>query len=194
MRPGCMICWWRRWPAGGLRSAPQRAAEGGTKNDPIDAHKLAELLRLDALRPVYHGQHSLRHAARRLSRSYLALVQDSTRVMNRIKALYRSRGIACAGREFTRPSQRASWIDQLPAAGVHKRAELLYQHLDLLACCAARPSVPCWRKAESTRRAASCAPYRAWDRCALPCCWPWCRRPSASATSASSGPTSAWGW
>jgi transposase len=103
----------------------------GPKNDPIDARKLAELLRLNALRPVYHAQHSLR-TLKELSRSYTTLVQDCTRVMNRIKALYRSRGIPCAGREVYSPRHSASWIDQLKEAGVHQRAELLYQHLDLL--------------------------------------------------------------
>jgi len=112
---------------------PRRNAllKSGSKNDPIDAHKLADLLRLNALRPVYHGQNSL-GTLKELSRSYLTLVQDSTRVMNRLKALYRSRAIACAGTKVYSPSHRASWVDQLKEAGVHQRAELLYQHLDLL--------------------------------------------------------------
>ena len=105
--------------------------QAGCKNDPIDAHKLAELLRLNALRPVYHGQQSLR-SLKELSRSYLSLVQDSTRVMNRIKALYRSRGIACGGKEVYSPHHRASWVGRLPEAGVHLRAQLLYQELDTL--------------------------------------------------------------
>src|SRR5437868_3178203 len=105
--------------------------QAGSKSDPIDAHKLADLLRLNALRPVYHGQHSLQ-TLKELSRSYLALVQDSTRVMNRIKALYRSRGIPCAGQEVYAPRHRASWIAELTEAGVRSRAELLYQELDLL--------------------------------------------------------------
>jgi transposase len=105
--------------------------KAGSKNDPIDAHKLAELLRVNALRPVYHGQHSLR-TLKELSRSYTTLVQDSTRVMNRLKALYRSRAIPCSGTKVYSPTQRASWIDQLKEGGVHQRAQLLYQHLDLL--------------------------------------------------------------
>ena len=103
----------------------------GSKNDPIDARKLAELLRLDALRPVYHGSHSL-GTLKELCRSYLALVQDSTRVMNRLKALYRSRAIPCAGTKVYSPGERASWIAQLKGAGVNQRAELLYRQLDLL--------------------------------------------------------------
>ena len=105
--------------------------KAGCKNDPIDAHKLADLLRLNALRPVYHGQNSLA-TLKELSRSYTTLVQDSTRVMNRIKALYRSRAIPCGGTKVYSSTQRASWVDQLKQAGVHKRAELLYQHLDVL--------------------------------------------------------------
>jgi transposase len=31
----------------------------GNQNDKIDAHRLAELLRLDHLTPVYHGEHGL---------------------------------------------------------------------------------------------------------------------------------------
>ncbi len=112
---------------------PRRNAllKAGCKNDPVDAHKLADLLRLNALRPVYHGQNSL-GTLKELSRSYQALVQDSTRVMNRIKALYRSRAIPCAGRKVYSPGERTNWIDQLKQAGVHQRAELLYRQLDLL--------------------------------------------------------------
>ena len=32
----------------------------GSKNDRIDARKLANLLRLNALKPVYHGEHGTR--------------------------------------------------------------------------------------------------------------------------------------
>jgi len=103
--------------------------KAGSKSDPLDAHKLAELLRLNALRPVYHGQHSLQNL-KELSRSYLALVQDSTRVMSRIKALYRSRGIPCSGQQVYSPRHRANWIGQLQQAGVRQRAEWLYQELD----------------------------------------------------------------
>jgi hypothetical protein len=61
----------------------------GSKSDRIDARKLAELLRLNKLNPVYHGEHGVR-TLRELGRSYLTITQDLTRVMSRIKALYRS--------------------------------------------------------------------------------------------------------
>src|SRR5580693_1290160 len=59
----------------------------GSKGDRIDARKLAELLRLDHLTPVYHGEHGLR-TLKELARSYLTITKDLTRVMSRIKAVY----------------------------------------------------------------------------------------------------------
>ena len=63
----------------------------GSKSDRIDARKLAELLRTNQLKPVYHEEHGIR-ALKELGRSYLTITKDVTRVMNRIKALYRSWG------------------------------------------------------------------------------------------------------
>lgn len=126
--------------------------QAGSKSDPVDAHKLADLLRLNALRPVYHGQNSLR-PLQELSHSYLALVQDTTRVMNRIKALYRSRSIPCAGKEVYSPRHRAGWMAHLPEAGVHTRAQLLYQELDLLR--ALRREARCALLAESRQHSVS---------------------------------------
>src|SRR3989441_8153488 len=53
----------------------------GNKSDRIDARKLAELLRLDNLKPVYHGETGVR-MLRELARSYLTIVKDLSRVMN----------------------------------------------------------------------------------------------------------------
>jgi transposase len=90
---------------------------------------MAELLRLGSLRPVYHGARSMR-PLQELLHSYEALSEDLTRVMNRLKAHYRSRGVACAGRGVYAPKQRASWLAQLPGEAARLRAELLHQQLD----------------------------------------------------------------
>jgi transposase len=63
--------------------------QSGNKNDRVDARKLAELLYLNKLNPVYHGETGVR-PLRELARSYLAITRDLTRVMNRLKAIYRS--------------------------------------------------------------------------------------------------------
>src|SRR6516164_7861427 len=59
----------------------------GNKSDRIDAKKLAELLYLDKLHPIYHGEHGLR-TLKELVRSYLTLTKDLGRVMTRVKAIY----------------------------------------------------------------------------------------------------------
>ena len=112
---------------------PRRNAllKEGSKSDRIDARKLAELLRGGLLRPVYHGETGLR-TLRELSRSYLTISRDLTRVMNRLKALYRGWGIPCAGTQVYAPRHRSEWLGKITEAGVRRRAELYYQQLDAL--------------------------------------------------------------
>jgi transposase len=101
----------------------------GNKGDRIDAQKLAELLRHGSLASVYHGEKGLR-TLKELSRSYLTLSKDLTRVMNRLKALYHSWGIACSGTRVYAPRHRAEWLSKISEAGVRRRAEFTYQELD----------------------------------------------------------------
>lgn len=110
---------------------PRRNAwlKEGNKGDRIDARKLAELLRAGLLRSVYHGEKGIR-TLKELARSYLTISKDLTRVMNRVKALYRSWGIACAGTTVYAPRHRSEWLSKISEAGVHRRAELFYQQLD----------------------------------------------------------------
>jgi len=103
----------------------------GNKNDRLDARKLAELLRLGSLTAVYHGSPGLR-TLKELAASYATLVSDGTRVMNRLKALYRGRGIGCGGTQVYSPRHRDRWLEQLREPGARQRAKLLYQELDLL--------------------------------------------------------------
>ncbi len=112
---------------------PRRNAllKAGNKSDRIDARKLAELLRSGLLSPVYHGESGVR-ALKELTRSYLAISKDLTCVMNRLKALYRSWAIPCAGTLVYAPRHRAEWLNRLSEASVRRRAERLYQQLDML--------------------------------------------------------------
>ena len=103
----------------------------GNKNDKIDARKLADLLRGGYLRSVYHGENGLR-TLKELARSYLTISKDLTRVMNRVKALYRSWGICCGGQQVYAPRRRAEWLNKIGEAGVRRRAEFFYQQLDAL--------------------------------------------------------------
>ena len=103
----------------------------GNKSDRIDARKLAELLRGNQLKPVYHGETGVRMLGE-LCRSYRTIVKDLSRVMNRRKAVYRSGAIPCAGRDVYYRRHRAQWLEKIREAGVRRRAERLYEQLDRL--------------------------------------------------------------
>jgi len=105
--------------------------KAGNKNDRIDARKLADLLRSGLLSAVYHGENGVR-TLKELARSYLTLTRDTTRVMNRLKALYRSWAIPCAGQKVYAPHHRNQWLAKITEGGVRRRAEFYYQQLDAL--------------------------------------------------------------
>jgi transposase len=105
--------------------------EEGDKSDRIDVRKLSQLLYAGLLRPVYHGDHGTR-ALKEVARCYESLVQDRTRVKNRLKAIYRGRGIACEGQRVYNLKQRERWLGRLSEAGVRYRAENLYTQLESL--------------------------------------------------------------
>jgi len=109
----------------------KNAVRKGSKGDRIDARKLSEQLYMNNVKSIYHGEHGLR-MMKELARSYLTITKDLTRVMNRLKALYRSWGIPCAGNEVYAPRYRAEWLAKIKEAGVRRRAEHYYQQLDVL--------------------------------------------------------------
>ncbi len=112
---------------------PRRNAllKEGSKSDCIDARKLAELLRSNLLRPVYHGEHGVR-TLKEMARSYLTISKDVERVMSRLKAIYRSWGIPCTGKQVYAPRYRSEWLGKIAEAGVRRRAEFYYQQFDAL--------------------------------------------------------------
>ena len=94
--------------------------------------RVGELLYSGNLKSVYHGEYGMR-TLKELARSYLAITRDLTRVMSRLKAIYRSWGIACAGHQVYAPRYRAEWLTKISEAGVRRRAEFYYQQFDALA-------------------------------------------------------------
>ena len=112
---------------------PRRNAllKEGSKSDCIDARKLAELLRSNMVRSVYHGENGVR-TLKELARSYLTISKDLGRVMSRLKAIYRSWGIPCTGKQVYAARYRAEWLAKISEAGVHRRAEFYYQQFEAL--------------------------------------------------------------
>lgn len=100
----------------------------GNKGDRMDARKLAELLRSGMLRAVYHGHQGMR-TLKELVRNYECLTEDTTRVKNRLKAIFRARAIACPGHDIYRHDRRTSWLEKLSEPGAKVRAGFLYEQL-----------------------------------------------------------------
>jgi transposase len=103
----------------------------GHKGDQADADELSELLRRGALRAVYHGSPH-RSTLRELTRTYQNVVEDATRVMLRLKALFRARGIKTPGKRVYHPKNREGWLAKLADDGARFRAQALYAQLDVL--------------------------------------------------------------
>ena len=93
----------------------RRVARQGNKGDQVDADRLSELLRLGGLRSVYHGS-AHRADLKELTRAYQNLVEDSTRVMLRIKALFRAVRFRRPGRPSTTPRAAYSGSSNSPSA------------------------------------------------------------------------------
>jgi transposase len=110
---------------------PRQNSRQGNKNDRIDARELADRLYMNKLSSVYHGGAGVR-TLKELARSYLTISKDLARVMNRVKAIYRSWGIPCAGKQVYGLRHRAEWLAKITELGVRRRAEFYYQQLDAL--------------------------------------------------------------
>ena len=112
---------------------PKKIARQGNKDDKLDAKRLAELLRMNALTPVYHGEQSTK-AVKELTQSYTSVVEDGTRIKNRLKALFRGRGIDCSGSAVYNPDEREQWLSKLDTAAVRARAKRLWEELECVEC------------------------------------------------------------
>jgi transposase len=106
----------------------------GNKGDHADAEQLAERLRRGGLRAVYHGSPSnpSRDTLKELARAYQNVLEDRTRTMQRLKAVFRARGIRTPGRTVYHPAARTTWLAHLPQPGARLRAEALYAELEML--------------------------------------------------------------
>ncbi|NIO28944.1 MAG: transposase [Candidatus Latescibacteria bacterium] len=101
----------------------------GPKSDQIDAFDLAEKLRIGAIKTRIYKKRATFGRLAELSRAYTVLVNDTVRVKNRLKCLYRSRGVSVGGTGVYAPATREEWVRELPVK-VRFRAELLYQQCD----------------------------------------------------------------
>jgi transposase len=102
----------------------------GTKNDKRDAFTRAEELRVGAITTRVYKAPVYLAALRNAVRGYGFAVRDTVRAKNRLKALFRSRGVATDGTIYV-VSRRAGWLKKLPAA--HRDlAQHIVRQLDVL--------------------------------------------------------------
>lgn len=92
--------------------ANERGKAKGNKADALDARELANRLRLNALKPVYHQVGSVA-VLKQLVRSYESIVEDRTRLKLRLKALFRSEAIAVPGDSVYNPKVADKRIQEL---------------------------------------------------------------------------------
>jgi transposase len=103
----------------------------GNKGDRRDAANLTRLLRLGELKSVYHSKTSMR-GMKELVYGYDRLVRDTTRIMNRLKGLFRGQAIGCSGRGIYNLETQDEWTQKLEGDALRARARLLYKELEAL--------------------------------------------------------------
>jgi transposase len=81
--------------------------------------------------PVYHGHRGTR-AVKELAESYDSIVTDGTRIKNRIKAIFRGRGIDCSGGAVYSPDEREQWLAKLDNTAIRARVLRLGEELDCI--------------------------------------------------------------
>ena len=150
---------------------PRRNAllKEGSKSDRIDARKLAELLRWNMVRSVYHGENGVR-TLRELARSYLTISTDLIRVMTRVKAIYRSWGIACQRKTGLRrtPSSRVAGQDPGGRRAPPGRSSTTSSWMRC-GCCARKCGANCSPKRKSTTPGNYCARFLSLARSGRRC-------------------------
>jgi transposase len=108
------------------------AESRGQKDDERDAYKLAEDLRTGAIKRRVFKDAGQFTTLRELSRTHAMVVQDAVRIQNRLKSLYRSRGIAVSGQNVYSETGRQQALERLPEA-MRGAAATLYAQYDAVA-------------------------------------------------------------
>jgi hypothetical protein len=107
------------------------SSKRANKSDRLDAFNLARDLRAGLLKGVYHGSPQTQ-TLKQLVHNYETLTEDTTRCMNRLKAVFRSQAVKCAGLDVYYSRNQDAWLAKLTEPGGRSRAEFLYRQLDYL--------------------------------------------------------------
>jgi transposase len=106
----------------------REAQQGENKSDRIDARALADKLRLNGLKPVFHNSADV-GTLKELVRIYESLVNDGTRSKLRLKAIFRGRAIPTPGDAVYRADEAGELLEQLNNQGRSFRAKTLLEQI-----------------------------------------------------------------
>ncbi len=112
----------------GLRQERRRQ---GNKDDERDALGSAQRMRTHSIESRVFKDVGCYGRLRELARVHRMHVQDSVRVQNRVKALYRSRGIPTSRQTLYEPENRDEWLRKLPSK-TQLTAEMLLKEYDAI--------------------------------------------------------------
>ena len=105
-------------------------AKDGDKDDPIDAHKLAQLYRGGFIAPVHHPDTLERAVFKQFVGLYHDRVRNVVRHGNRTLAQFRRHGIFASQAALLEPARRQALLGQLPARLLREGLELLLADFD----------------------------------------------------------------
>lgn len=107
-------------------------AKSSQKSDPVDAGKLAELLRLGSYRPVYQPETEEMAEFKWAVQQYVHVRKRATSEKNRIKAMYRQQGMLIQGKKVYSEKGREEYLAELKSAVLRQMFQRRYRVLDLL--------------------------------------------------------------
>lgn len=109
-------------------------ANDGDKDDPVDAAKLAHLLRGGYLKAVHHPAALERVLFKQHVALYHERVRQRVREANRLLSVFRRQGVFVRERAFATPAGRADLLGRLPPAGLLREdLAVLWQGYDAVA-------------------------------------------------------------
>ena len=148
--------------SGGLQSAAQCLIKGGQQERQDGCPQAGGF--------VAHGQCCGRSTTEKMGCGRCASwpvvirrsAKDLTRVMNRLKALYRGWGIPCAGTQVYAPRYREEWLGKIRASRGAPASRAALSTAGWIAGLAAKRSVPSfWRRAGNIKPRNCCARFPA---------------------------------
>src|SRR5580704_10888950 len=163
----------------------------GNKNDRIDSQKLAELLRSNLLRSVFHENTGLR-TLKELARSYTTITKDLTRVMVRLKAIYRSWAMPVPVSRFTRRVIALHGSGKSPKPACAAGPRCITSSSTRCCFCTSKCGASCWPRAASTTPRSCCGRSPRSVRFVQLSCSRSYKHRTGFAPSGNSGPTAAW--